>query len=166
MPEREISFAREPRRWWVGMVAAVFLLALIGQVFYFQLPTWSLDPDIRPLYESACRWMGCELPELRDLRKMRTRNLVVRSHPDLSGALIVDAVIVNQARFDQSFPDLNLSFTAVDGQLVASRQFAPAEYLAGELAEARIMPADTPIQVSLEIQDPGRTAVNYTLSFR
>lgn len=162
----EISFAPEPRRWWVGAVAGIFVLALFAQVFYFQLPTWSRDPSWRPLYETACAWFGCVLPEMRDLKRMRTRNLAVRSHPDLRGALVVDAVIVNEAGFEQAYPDLELRFTAVNGSLVAGRRFAPGEYLAGEAAGARLMPAATPVQVSLAIEDPGPDAVNYTLSFR
>ena len=162
----EITFKREPRRWWVGLVIGVFLLALVAQVFYFQLPSWSRDPGLRPIYEAVCGMFGCELPQMRDLSRMDTRNLVVRSHPDMGSALVVDAIIVNLAEYPQAFPDLELRFTEVGGTLVAARRFAPEEYLAGELAGARLMPAHTPIQVSLEIEDPGPDAVNYTLSFR
>ena len=165
-PGTPISFAPEPRRWWVGVILACLGLVLVGQIFYFQLPAWSRDPGLRPIYQTVCGWFGCELPAMRDIREMRTRNLVVRSHPELSGALIVDAVIVNQAGFEQSFPDLELRFTAVGGQLVAGRRFTPAEYLAGELDPGQLMPPDTPVQVSLEIEDPGPDAVNYTLNFR
>jgi hypothetical protein len=161
-----VSFAPEPRRWWVGVVAAVFVLVLVGQVFYFQFPSWSRDPDLRPVYGLVCNLVGCDLPGMRDLRKMSTRNLVVRSHPDLTSALIVDAVIVNDAEFEQPFPDLELRFTAVGGLLVAGRRFTPAEYLSGSDVDAGAMPRDTPVQVSLEIEDPGPDAVNYTLKFR
>jgi len=163
---REISFTPEPRRWWVGGVIALFLLALVAQVMFFQFQSWSTEPTLRPVYGVACRLLGCELPVMRDITQMRTKNLVVRSHPDLPNALIVDAVIVNQAGYAQVFPDLELRFAAVAGDLVAGRRFAPAEYLAGELTGVRLMPPDTPIQVSLEIEDPGPDAVNYTLTFR
>lgn len=162
----EISFAPEPRRWWVGVVAGLFGLALILQVFYFQLPSWSRDPGLRPIYETACAWLGCELPVMRDISRMSARNLVVRSHPDLDNALIVDAVIVNGADYAQPYPDLELRFTAVGGLLVAGRRFRPDEYLNGEDVDVTNMPPNTPVQVSLEIEDPGPDAVNYVLKFR
>jgi len=162
----DISFAPEPRRWWMGVVSGVFLVALAVQIFYFQFPVWSRDPGLRPIYELACGWLSCELPRMRDLRQMSTRNLVVRSHPDLDAVLIVDAVIVNDAAFEQAFPDLELRFTAVSGQLVAGRLFEPGEYLAKDSDAGGQMPSNTPIQVSLEIRDPGPDAVNYTLTFR
>ena len=66
----------------------------------------------------------------------------------------------------QHFPDLELRFSSVSGALVAGRRFKPEEYLKGELKGAQTMPPSTPVQVSLEIADPGPDAVNYTLSFR
>ncbi|MEJ2090399.1 MAG: DUF3426 domain-containing protein, partial [Gammaproteobacteria bacterium] len=161
-----ISFAPEPRRWGVGLVAGLFAVALIFQVFYFQLPSWSRDPGLRPIYETACSWLGCELPVMRDISRMSARNLVVRSHPDLDNALIVDAVIVNGADYAQPFPDLELRFTAVGGLLVAGRRFRPDEYLNGDDVDVTNMPPNTPVQVSLEIEDPGPDAVNYVLKFR
>ncbi len=161
-----ISFAPEPRRWWVGGVAAVLGLALLAQIFYLQLPQWSRDPDTRGFYEMACGLLGCELPEIRALAGLRTRNLMVRSHPELANALVIDAVIVNQAGFAQRFPGLELKFTSVGGLLVAGRTFQPDEYLSGEIGAGDLMPVNTPVQVSLEIADPGEEAVNYTLSFR
>lgn len=161
-----ISFAPAPRRWWVVGVAAVLSLVLLAQLFYLQLPQWSRDPGWRGFYESVCGVFGCELPEIRAVDALRTRNLIVRSHPDLASALVIDVVIVNQADFAQRFPSLQLRFTSVGGLLVASRVFEPAEYLTGELSTDDLMPVNTPVQVSLEISDPGPEAVNYTLSFR
>ena len=121
----------------------------------------------RGFYESVCGLVGCELPEIRDLEGLRTRNLNVRSHEALENALTIDVVIVNQAAFEQRFPGLELRFTSVGGLLVAGRVFEPEEYLAGdEIGPADLMPVNTPIQVSLNIADPGEEAVNYTLSFR
>ncbi len=161
-----ISFAPEPRRWWVVGAATGLTLLLAAQVFYLQLPEWSRDPGTRGFYEGVCGLLGCELPEIRALDSLRTRNLMVRSHPELEDALVIDAVIVNQASFPQRFPGLQLRFTSVGGLLVAGRTFQPDEYLGGEISAADLMPVNTPVQISLEISDPGAEAVNYTLSFR
>lgn len=165
-PRPQISFAPEPRRWWVGVLAALFVILFVLQVAYLQLPEWSREPSLRPGYELACGWLGCELPEMRALDALRTRNLVVRSHPDTQGGLVVDASIVNVAPFAQRFPDLELRFTSATGEIVAGRRFSPDEYLPKDFEGERSMPPDTPIQLSLEIVDPGPDAVNYTLSFR
>jgi hypothetical protein len=161
-----IRFGPEPRRWWIPVTATGLALVLAAQFMYLKLPEWSRDPDTRGFYETVCGVLGCELPEIRALDDLRTRNLMVRSHPDLQDALIIDAVIVNAADFPQRYPDLELRFTSVGGLLVAGRAFKPEEYLGGEARADRLMPVNTPIQVSIEIADPGGEAVNYTLSFR
>ncbi len=161
----EVSFAREPVRLWAAALAVGFSLLLLLQILYLQLPDWSRDPGWRGFYEGFCGLLGCELPELRAVEALRTRNLVVRSHPEFADVLVVDVMIVNQASFAQRYPDLELRFTSVNGVLVAGRSFAPEEYLAGEARAADLMPPQTPVQVSLEILDPGEDAVNYTLSF-
>ena len=160
-----VNFGPEPRRLWVPAVAAVLCLLLAGQILYLQLPEWSKDPGMRSFYQAVCDLAGCELPEIRAVDAFRTRNLMVRSHPDLQNALVIDAVIVNSAAFPQRYPHLELRFTSVGGLLVAGRTFAPEEYLAGEVRPGQLMPEHTPVQVSIEIADPGDQAVNYTLSF-
>jgi len=77
----------------------------------------------------------------------------------------VDAIIYNRATFSQPFPLLELRFADLNGSLIASRRFKPAEYLSGELAGVSEMPSQTPIHISLDILDPGNKAVNYSLSF-
>ena len=154
------------RRWWLVPAVLAAAVALAGQVLWFQFDEWSKDPQLRGLYEGLCAGFGCELPRLRAVERFYTKNLVVRSHPEMPGALVVDALIVNGATFAQPFPVLELRFSAIGGNLVAARRFDPGEYLAGELAGAEDIAPDTPVHVSIEIDDPGPDAVNYILAFR
>ena len=92
-------------------------------------------------------------------------NLVVRSHPYEKNALVIDVIIKNQAKFDQPYPVVQLNFEDINGQPVASRRFAPAEYISDKAVTPDSMPSNTPIHLTLEIEDPGRSAVNYELLF-
>ncbi len=154
------------KRWWVGLIIAVAILGLVAQVLWYQSDNWSRDPDVRPYYEQVCEWLGCELPVIRAPQQIQPSNLVVRSHPDVPGALIVDALVVNNASFPQPFPVVELTFTTVDGNLVAGRRFHPDEYLGGDLNGATMLPSKTPVHITLEIEDPGPDAVNYFMKFR
>lgn len=161
-----LVYEPERRRWWVPLALLAAALALVVQVFWFQYPQWSRDPAVRPVYELACRVLGCTLPLRRELAAISSRSLVVRSHPEVAGALIVDALIVNEAPYAQPFPVLELEFRDLNQNPVASGRFPPGAYLDGELAGAELMPSRTPIHVDLEIEDPGSDAVNYFLYFR
>lgn len=154
------------RRPWMWLAIAAAVAGILLQVFWYQFDDWAKDPTWRPVYASACSLLGCELPVQSDLSLLRTKNLLVRSDPNDPGVLLVNAVIVNEAQFAQPFPVLELRFTDLRGGLVAGRRFQPLEYLAGEGSGMELMPARTPVQIELGIEDPGPEAVNYTMKIR
>ena len=139
---------------------------LAGQYIAYHFDELARQDQYRPWFQQVCPTLGCEVPSKVDIARIKSSNLVVRSHPDFKGALVVDAIIYNRAPFSQPFPLLELRFADLNGQLIASRRFKPAEYLSGELAGKAEMPSQTPIHIALDILDPGPKAVNYSLSFR
>ena len=139
--------------------------ALAGQYVIYHYAELARQDQYRPWFEQACPIVGCSLPSKVDIEQIRSSNLVVRSHPEFSGALVVDAILYNRAPFSQPFPLLEMRFADLNGQLIASRRFKPSEYLAGELAGQAEMPPQTPIHIALDILDPGARAVNYSLNF-
>lgn len=148
-----------------GLLSLVAVLLLGGQYLLFNFDHLARTPEWRPLYASACNLLGCELPNPSDISKLRGTNLVVRDHPSVGNALVVDAILFNKAEYDQPFPVLELSFSSLNGRAVASRRFSPQEYRSGELKDMEKMPADVPVHISFEIRDPGEEAVNYSLRF-
>ena len=145
--------------------AVFFVLILLFQYAWFNKDTLSLNSTLHPAYEWLCKTASCTLPPRIDIASMKSLQLMVRSHPDQEDALVVDAVIINNAEHFQPYPILDLSFTDINGNLVANREFSSQEYLAGELAGSKKMPIGQPIRLALEIIDPGQDAVNYALRF-
>ena len=139
--------------------------ALAGQYIAYHFDEMARQDQYRPWFQLVCPQIGCTVPSKVDIAKIKSSNLVVRSHPDFSGALVVDAIIYNRAPFSQPFPLLELRFADLNGHLIASRRFKPGEYLNGDLEGMAEMPPQTPIHIALDILDPGPKAVNYSLSF-
>ena len=149
---------------WAWFSAAiVMLIALATQVAYFKFNDWARSPSYRPAYQLACQVLQCQLPAVQDISKMATQHFVVRSHNKIEDALSVDTLLVNNAGYQQPFPDIRLIFTGLNEQIIASRSFRPTEYLSGELAGVDIMPSKTPIHIAIEIMDPGPEAVGYRI---
>ncbi|OLF56345.1 DUF3426 domain-containing protein [Pseudomonas chlororaphis] len=138
---------------------------LAGQYIAYHFEELARQDQYRPWFQQLCPQLGCTVPSKVDIDRIKSSNLVVRSHPDFSGALVVDAIIYNRAPFSQPFPLLELRFADLNGQLIASRRFKPGEYVKGELEGVSEMPPQTPIHIALDILDPGPKAVNYSLSF-
>ena len=158
---------RRPWGRWLGWGALnlLALLALAGQYVAYNFDDLARQEQYRPWFETICPLAGCELPSRVDVEQIRSSNLVVRSHPDFTGALVVDAIIYNRAPFAQPFPLLEIRFTDIGGKVLSSRTFKPGEYLSGELAGQRQMPSQVPIHIALDILDPGTQAVSYSLAF-
>ena len=159
--------SREPvrRSWitWAFIVLALF--ALPAQVLWYQFSTWSKNDTMRPVYAEICNVLGCQLPVMRNVGLITAKNSVLRNHPDVEEALIYDALLVNQATFDQPYPLVELTLTTIQGHLVATRRFTPTEYLAGEAATSQMMPALTPVHISLALKDPGAAPLNFKVRF-
>ena len=152
------------------VIWSVVVLSLIGilvaQVTWFQFDRLSAIPELRPFYEKGCAIAGCELKPLINVDAIQSRKLVVRTDPDNRSQLVVNAVIINRADFEQPFPAIALTFSNLNGDVVAQSIFTPDEYLAGEGQNLSAMPKDTPVRIAIDIRDPGKDAVNYNLNFR
>jgi predicted Zn finger-like uncharacterized protein len=166
----QLSWQKPKPRWgrrllWMLLIL-IALGALAGQYIAYHFEELARQDQYRPLFQELCPTLGCNVPSKVDIKLLKSSNLVVRSHPEFQGALVVDAIIYNRASFSQPFPLLELRFADATGQLIASRRFKPGEYLSGELAGKDEMPPQTPIHIALDILDPGPRAANYSLSFR
>ncbi|KHA74132.1 zinc finger-domain-containing protein [Pseudomonas chlororaphis] len=138
---------------------------LAAQYISYHFDELARQDQYRPWFQQICPQIGCTVPSKVDIARIKSSNLVVRSHPEFNGALVVDAIIYNRATFSQPFPLLELRFADLNGHLIASRRFKPGEYLKGDLEGLAEMPPQTPIHIALDILDPGPKAVNYSLSF-
>lgn len=164
----EFSFKKSYPLWystkfWAALSIFAFAVLLV-QLAAQNFDTLSRIEPYRSYYASVCPLVGCQLPPLVDRSRIRATNLVVRSHPSVKNALMVDAVLQNNASFPQTFPSLDLVFTDLQGEPLAARRFTPDQYLGGEVAGRRDIPIKQPVHISLEIVDPGPQAVSYFIT--
>ncbi|MCD6059774.1 MAG: family finger-like protein [Moraxellaceae bacterium] len=163
----ELKAERKPVNWgyalgW-GFLCLLGVVMLIAQYVFFNFETLAINPRARPLFEDVCQQVGCRLPYVPDPSKIRVEELVVRKHPKIEGALVVDAIVKNSATFPQPFPALRLRFSNNANEVVASRVLRPLDYLQGEARLLRRMPPETSMHISLEVVDPGKEAIAYGL---
>ena len=152
-------------KWIYAGGALVLLVFFVAQVLYAQASSLSTESGMRPFYQSFCGWFGCTVAEVHEPHRIRSRQVVVRSHPEAEDSIVVEAVIINDAPYAQAFPEIEIQFSDMNGRPVAARRFSREEYLSGDMEGEREIPAKTPIRISLNLVDPGRDAVNYIVLF-
>lgn len=159
-----------PTRWGgtltLLLTASLLGMSIVGQHLWRNQEHYSQQVRWRPLLEWVCANRGCDLPLYEDLPAIEPSDLFVRSHPNRADAIMVQVQIRNTAPFEQAFPVMIVGFNTADNDLIALREFSPAEYLQGELPESATMPVMAPVPINLALMDPGEDAVNYTLAFR
>ncbi len=168
--EEPVTLVAAPRRSRLGVVAlllanVVLAGALLLQYASANLAALNRNARVAPVMPYLCRVLDCPLVERSQLDSLVSEQLVVRSHPRYAQALEVSLVFRNDAAEAQPFPAIELGFSDTGNRLVANRLVQPAEYLPNELQTSE-MPARSSLQITLEMEDPGSEAVNYTLVFR
>ncbi len=148
-------------KWFVG--ALLLGLVLAGQIAWVNIDRLVQDPKLRNYYALFCNYAACQVPAFEDVSSIETTELVVRVHPEVERALLVDAIIKNTSAYRQPFPSLEMKFTDLNNLVIATRKFLPSEYLGGEMAGLRFIPALTEVRLGLEIVDPGENAFGYAL---
>jgi len=145
---------------------SLFLLMMIGlQIIYHQRARLIQYPEIRPLILTLCDALNCSLPSLNDTDQIELLSRQLYTHPNVAGALMIRASMVNSAPFSQPYPLLELSLSDEQGHIVAMRRFKPDEYLASSEDPLAMMSPGSPVAINLEIADPGENALAYEFDF-
>ena len=139
----------------------LLLLALPLPWLYTHRNELATHPRFSFLAGPVCHYLVCALPQITVPATLYSQQLLIRSHPKAPEALEVSFVFHNDAKQPENFPQLELAFSDINNHVLANRLFTPDEYLPPELRQLHQMPAQSSMQIQLELADPGKAAVNY-----
>jgi predicted Zn finger-like uncharacterized protein len=143
----------------------LLILTLVVQFLYFDRQRLMRYPEMQPVITALCSVLKCEIPVVRDTRKIDLLNRQLYTHPNAESALMINASMVNNAPFAQPYPIVELSLSDEQGNIVAARRFKPMEYLAIDEDPLAMMSPGSPVSITLEIADPGEHALAYEFTF-
>ncbi len=151
----------------VYSLASVLLVLLLAiQLVLFKSTALANSiPALQPLLTSLCSSLPCRYTGNHNSKQIKIVSRDVRLHPKIKGALLISATIVNQASYTQPYPTILLKFTDLTGNTVAQRYFPPKDYLGQLNKPFALMPSKKPIQLNIEILDPGSDAINFQFFF-
>ena len=143
----------------------LLILLLIGQSTYLLRDNLA-SHGLRPLMESFCAHLNCQLALPRAPDSIVLKRREIRSHPNVTDALSVTATITNQAAFRQAYPLLQIQFQNIEGQLIAGRDFLPSEYLPEDVNVNLGFDSNKSVNIALELIDPSNKAVSFLFIFK
>lgn len=145
-------------------VNTLLLVVLGAQLIFIQRGAFAQDPTLRPVVSRMCKIASCTIPARRDVEQLELLRRNVYAHPNVDDALIIDLQFVNNADFAQPYPTLTISLGDIRGKPLIRRNFAPRTYRPELDSNARMAPG-APVQVSLEVRDPGKEARTFQIDF-
>jgi len=137
---------------------------LVTQLLWPQRAALREDPQWGPWVEQLCSYIECNLPPRTDLGKIELQQRSVLKDRDDPRKLQIDLLIANKAAFAQPYPDINLRFTNIEGELVAERRFKPSEYLR-EQPDSAEMPVGVPVHIAFSVKAPDGNITGYEFNF-
>ncbi len=151
----------------VGVFAVVILALLLLplQMVFFEKEGLLKQPTTRALVRAFCAVAPCVVPPYRDTSKIQLINRKVHSHPVEKSALIITATVINNAGQSQPFPKILISMADIHGKVHAQRLFNPVDYLPENVSEEQNMASGIPLNINLEIEDPGQNLIAFEIDF-
>ncbi len=137
----------------------------ILQYAYYNRNNLVKIPELQSWFQTTCELIGCTTPDPRDTSLITLSSRNIFDHPNVENALMVSASIINEARFAQNFPVIELRFNNVRGEVIAARRFLAIEYLDIPDEQISVMQPGMPVNINLEIKDPGNNMVSYDFDF-
>ena len=149
---------------WILLAIGVLLVTLITMLLVAGRDALATDARTRPLAERSCAWLGCTIPAWQDMRAFHMLEHDMHADPAIPGGLRVQAGFRNEAPWPQAWPDLVLTLSDANGQALARRALAPADYLDGQ--HPALIGAGQTASVQFTVREPARAAVAFNFSFQ
>ncbi len=150
---------------WPAIAAIVGLSGLfVLQMLLADRARLATNTRWRPLLETLCGALPCDLPPWREPAAFAVLQRDVRQHPTVPGALRVSASFRNEARWPQPWPRLHLTLSDVNGRTAGERRFEAREYLGGAPAQPVLASGET-ATVAMDILEPAAQIVAYDFRF-
>jgi len=140
--------------WTYSFLAGILLLCT--QIYFFEGYTLSQNSILRPWLLRFCQTLDCRLPEYKNIDEISI--LQGSMEPTDAHSYKFKAVISNQARFDQPYPDIRLTLLNFTGEAFAERVFSAHNYR----PELSLLAADEITEIGFDIAAPQSKIGGYT----
>jgi hypothetical protein len=146
----------------MGIFALVLLLTAIAQsIYYFRSEIAIYYPKIKPYLVQACEKIGCSiaLPKKIDLIVIDDSDM--QEDANYEGLIRLSSTLINQANFNQAYPNIELTLTDIEDIPKLRRIFKPDEYLPNHADIVKGLAAGEEVKVNLAITAQGEAVAGY-----
>jgi len=145
----------------VGLFLLFFLSVPVH--LWIGFPDYARSDYLRPAYSYLCSFIGCVLPDFRDVGLIDVQNLQVRYAKEPELLLVLEFSLINRANYLNAYPKCRIVFQDLEGLELSHFEFDSMSFLADRTIASRSMPVGIPIKIVVPLEEPSLKAVNYEL---
>lgn len=114
----------------IFLLALILLLAAILQSIYFLRNNIAIYyPSTKPFLIKICQALACSIDLPKKIELIVIDDSDMQEDKTYGGLMRLSSTLINQAAFNQAFPNIEVTLTDTDDQPKLRRVFKPIEYL-------------------------------------
>ena len=154
--------AKRSRPWLWLLCALLLLLTATAQMVYFLRNDIAIYyPNTKPYLVQVCKHIACSIELPKKIEFIVIDDSDIKEDVDHAGLMRLTSTLINQAGFNQAYPNLELTLTDVEDKPKLRRIFKPNEYLPEHTDIASGLAAGGEVKVQLAMTTQGVTVAGY-----
>ena len=145
---------------WAAGATLLALMLLAQGVLVFRNQIVQSSPHMRPLMESLCAGIGCDLPLPRDATLIAIESSDIQPDASREAFFTLHVTLRNRAEFAQAHPHLEVTLTDARDKPLVRRVLEPAQWLPAD-APKDAFPAHREIAAQVAFEAPLVAAAGY-----
>lgn len=153
---------KKSRIWLMFLFALILLFVAIAQSVYFlrnDIATYY--PKTKPYLVKICEKIACSIDLPKKIEFIEIDDSDIQEDSNYAGLMHLSSTLINQASFQQAYPNLELTLTDTEDKPKLRRFFKPIEYLPAHTNIAKGLAPGEEFKIKLAMTTHGETVAGY-----
>ena len=153
---------KKSRIWLMVLFALILLFVAITQSVYFLRNDIAIYyPKTKPYLVQICEKLTCSIDLPKKIEFIVIDDSDIQEDADYVGLMRLSSTLINQAGFQQAYPNLELTLTDTEDKPKLRRFFKPIEYLPAHTNIAKGLAPGEEVKIKLAMTTNGETVAGY-----
>jgi predicted Zn finger-like uncharacterized protein len=153
---------RRQHRWVWWLLTIVFLVAALLQLSYYLRNEIALYyPKTKTYLVQACQLLNCKIELPKKIEFIVIDDSDIQEDAQHTGLIWLSSTLVNQAAFNQTYPNIELTLTDVEDKPKFRKLISPQEYMPAGTDLSKGLAANEEIRIRLPIDTHREVLAGY-----
>jgi len=152
-------------KWNMGILIFLLVIVAILQSIYFSRTQIAINyPNLKSYLVQACDLIACKIDLPRKIEFIIIDDSDMQEDAEHIGLIHLSSTLINQASFNQAYPNIELTLTDVEDKPKLRRIFKPEEYLPKYSDIESGLAGSAEVKVKLALTAEGESVAGYRLA--